>query len=191
MLEAQKMRDAEDGEKAQADLEARKQRTEEIKASLLAKTPMGSSLNKPKIVNASTGKVKTKKSEAQLKKGGTLNSLIAKYAAAEGVPLKLAHAVIRVESNYRVKARGRVGEVGLMQIKLATARLMGYKGGAKALYNPATNLKWGMKYLGKARKIAKGNTCGTILRYNAGHGAKRMNKVSSKYCGRVKRIMRG
>jgi hypothetical protein len=29
------------------------------------------------------------------------------------------------------------------------------------------------------------------LRYNAGHGAKRMNKVSAAYCARVKRHMGG
>jgi soluble lytic murein transglycosylase-like protein len=119
-----------------------------------------------------------------------LNGLIAKYAAAEGVPVALAHAVIRVESNYRTNARGRAGEIGLMQIKPATARGMGFTGSAKALYDPATNLRWGMKYLGKAHQLGRGSTCGTILRYNAGHGAKRMNKISAAYCGKVKQVMR-
>lgn len=121
---------------------------------------------------------------------GKLHGQIARYARAEGVPVALAHAIIKVESNYRVNARGSVGEIGLMQIRLQTARLMGYRGSAKNLYNPSENLKWGMKYLGKARKLAKGNMCGTILRYNAGHGAKRMNKVSANYCGKVKSILR-
>ncbi len=120
----------------------------------------------------------------------SLNALIAKYAAAEGVPVALAHAVIRVESNYRTNARGRAGEIGLMQIKPATARGMGFSGSAKALYDPATNLRWGMKYLGRAHQLGGGETCGTILRYNAGHGAKRMNKISAAYCGRVKRHLR-
>jgi len=119
-----------------------------------------------------------------------LNGLIAKYAAAEGVPVALAHAVIRVESNYRPNARGRAGEIGLMQIKPATARGMGFTGSAKALYDPATNLRWGMKYLGKAHQLGRGSTCGTILRYNAGHSAKRMNKISAAYCGKVKQVMR-
>jgi soluble lytic murein transglycosylase-like protein len=119
-----------------------------------------------------------------------LNALIAKYAAAEGVPVALAHAVIRVESNYRTNARGSAGEIGLMQIKPATARGMGFTGSAKALYDPATNLRWGMKYLGKAHQLGRGSTCGTILRYNAGHGATRMNKISAAYCGRVKQVMR-
>ena len=115
------------------------------------------------------------------------DGLIARYAAAEGVPLALAHAVIKIESNYRANAHGSAGEVGLMQIKPATARGMGFRGAAKALYDPATNLRWGMKYLGKAHQLGGGQTCGTILRYNAGHGAKRMNKVSAAYCSKVKR----
>ena len=179
MLEAQKQRDLTEKQQAEAALERRKQRIEEIRARLKNQTLTTASVSKPQ------------KSEAEVKKGGRYNGIIAKYAAAEGVPVKLAHAVVKVESSYRPNATGKVGEIGLMQIRLATARLMGYKGSAKALYNPETNLKWGMKYLGKARRLAGGDTCGTILKYNAGHGAKRMNKVSSKYCGRVKRILRG
>ncbi|MFK5978989.1 MAG: transglycosylase SLT domain-containing protein [Rhizobiaceae bacterium] len=134
--------------------------------------------------------VKSGKKNKAVAGRGKLHGQIARYARAEGVPVALAHAVIKVESNYRVNARGSVGEIGLMQIRLQTARLMGYRGSAKNLYNPSVNLKWGMKYLGKARKLAGGNMCGTILRYNAGHGAKRMNKVSASYCGKIKSILR-
>jgi soluble lytic murein transglycosylase-like protein len=116
-------------------------------------------------------------------------NLIAKHARANGVPVKLAHAVVTVESRYNARARGRAGEVGLMQIKPSTARAIGYKGSIKALYDPDTNLRWGMKYLGKAHKLGGGTTCGTILKYNAGHYAKRMNKISARYCGKVKKIL--
>ena len=116
--------------------------------------------------------------------------LISKYAKTHGVPEALAHAVISVESNYRPKARGAAGEVGLMQIKPATARMMGYRGSTKALYNPETNIKYGMLYLAKAHQLGGGTTCGTILKYNAGHGAKRMNPVSKRYCGKVTRLMK-
>ena len=79
------------------------------------------------------------------------------------------------------------GEIGLMQIKPATARMMGYTGSAKGLYDPETNIKYGMKYLGMAHKLGGGTTCGTILKYSAGHAAKRMNPVSAGYCSKVKR----
>jgi len=116
--------------------------------------------------------------------------IISKYAKTNGVPEALAHAVISVESNYRPKARGAAGEVGLMQIKPATARMMGYRGSTKGLYNPETNIKYGMLYLAKAHQLGGGTTCGTILKYNAGHGAKRMNPVSKRYCGKVTKLMK-
>jgi len=119
------------------------------------------------------------------------DTIIATHARRHGVPVALARAVVRIESNFRPNARGRAGEIGLMQIKPATARMMGYSGGAKGLYDPETNIRWGMKYLARAHKLGGGDTCGTILRYNAGHGATRMNKVSAAYCAKVKRHMTG
>ena len=76
-----------------------------------------------------------------------------------------------------------------MQIKPATARMLGYSGSTKALYNPETNIKYGMKYLAMAHDLGGGTTCGTILKYNAGHAAKRMNPISSAYCSKVKIVM--
>ncbi|HRP80228.1 MAG TPA: transglycosylase SLT domain-containing protein [Aquamicrobium sp.] len=119
------------------------------------------------------------------------DAIISRHAAQHGIPASLARAVVRIESNYRPNARGRAGEIGLMQIKPSTARMMGYSGSAKGLYDPETNIRWGMKYLARAHALGGGDTCGTILRYNAGHGAKRMNKVSAAYCARVKRHMGG
>ena len=44
-------------------------------------------------------------------------TLIDRYAVLHGVSVSLAHAVIRVESNYRPYALGKAGEVGLMQVQ--------------------------------------------------------------------------
>lgn len=118
------------------------------------------------------------------------DQLIKKHAKENGVPLELAHAVVQIESNYNASARGAAGEVGLMQIKPATARGMGYSGSTKNLYNPENNIAFGMKYLGEAYRRGGGTTCGAILKYNAGHYAKRMNPVSAKYCQRVKAILK-
>jgi len=118
--------------------------------------------------------------------GGQYSAIIARYAAAEGVPVSLAKAVIKIESNYRPNIVGSAGEIGLMQIKPATARMMGYSGSVKGLFNPDTNIKYGMKYLAMARGLGGGTTCGTILKYNAGHAATRMNPVSAAYCSKVK-----
>ncbi len=123
-------------------------------------------------------------------KGSNYSRIINRYAATYGVPSALAHAVVRHESNFQPNVRGKAGEIGLMQIKLSTARSLGYTGSAKGLYDPSTNIQFGMKYLAMAQKLGGGSTCGTILKYNAGHGAKRMNPTSAKYCSSVKAYMR-
>ena len=117
--------------------------------------------------------------------------LIERYASMNGVSPELVHAVIQVESNYKPNSKGRAGEIGLMQIKPATARMMGYSGSTRGLFDPETNIKYGLKYLAKAQKLGGGSTCGTILKYNAGHGAKRMNPISSAYCKKVKKRLAG
>jgi soluble lytic murein transglycosylase-like protein len=117
--------------------------------------------------------------------GSKYAAIIVKYAREYNVPVELAHAVVRVESNYNPNARGSAGEIGLMQIKPATARMMGYSGSSKGLFDPDTNIKYGMKYLAAAHTLGGGETCDTILKYNAGHAATRMNPVSKAYCGKV------
>ncbi|MBB3963419.1 lytic transglycosylase domain-containing protein [Rhizobium metallidurans] len=117
--------------------------------------------------------------------GSKYAAIIVKYAREYNVPVELAQAVVRIESNYNPNARGSAGEIGLMQIKPATARMMGYSGSSKGLFDPDTNLKYGMKYLAAAQTLGGGETCDTILKYNAGHAATRMNPVSKAYCGKV------
>ncbi|GAA5106511.1 lytic transglycosylase domain-containing protein [Bartonella jaculi] len=112
--------------------------------------------------------------------------LIQKFANKYNVPVNLAHAVVRVESDYKAHIKGAAGEIGLMQIKPSTARGLGFKGSIQDLYDPATNLEYGMRYLARAYKLSGGNTCGTVLKYNAGHAAKKMNSISEKYCSKVK-----
>ena len=120
---------------------------------------------------------------------GDLAALIAAQAQQHGVPLALAHAVIRVESNYHPGLTGRGGPIGLMQIKHGTARGLGFRGTVRELFDPATNLEWGMRYLAGARRLANGDLCGTVLRYQGGHGSVRMTRASTVYCGKVRTYM--
>ncbi len=115
--------------------------------------------------------------------------IIEREAKANGVPVELAHAIVSVESNYRIEVTGRAGEIGLMQIKPATARDMGFVGDKTDLYNPEVNIKYGMKYLAGAERRGGGTLCGTILKYNAGHYSKRMNPTSARYCEKVKLVL--
>ncbi|WP_411032644.1 lytic transglycosylase domain-containing protein [Shinella sp. BYT-45] len=143
-------------------------------------------VGKLKTFRSTTGYPRAENPLAAGLKSASYSSLIQTYAKTYGVPVDLAHAVVRIESNFNAQARGSAGEIGLMQIKPATARMMGYRGTAKGLYDPETNIKFGMKYLAMAHELGGGTTCGTILKYNAGHGAKRMNPVSKRYCGKVR-----
>ena len=116
-------------------------------------------------------------------------ALVDSEARANGIPIALARAVVRIESNWNPGITGSAGEVGLMQIKPPTARGMGYQGTRKALYDPATNVKWGMRYLAGAYRLADGDTCGTVMRYQGGHGATRMSKIARSYCSKAQTIM--
>ena len=144
-----------------------------------------------KSKNKKTSRKSRKGKRSASRRGRSYDRLIRRYARANGVPYALARAVVQVESGFRASARGGVGEIGLMQLRKATARGMGYRGSTRALYNPETNIKYGMRYLGRAYKLGGRSTCGAILKYNAGHGARRMNPISRRYCGKVRRIMRG
>jgi len=145
------------------------------------------------ISSAEAGSARLLKSNssriASAKRTEQYDNIIKTHAVANDVPISLAHAVVSVESNYKPNVRGSAGEIGLMQIKLQTARGMGYRGTAKGLYDPATNIRYGMKYLGQARKLAGGDLCGTILKYNGGHGATRMSKGPLRYCGKVQQLI--
>lgn len=119
----------------------------------------------------------------------TLEAIVDRHAEAHGLPKPLARAVVKVESTWNPRLTGAAGEVGLMQIKFETARHLGYQGTREQLYEPATNVKWGMRYLAGAWKLAGGDECGTVLRYQAGHGAKTMTNAARTYCERLRRFM--
>lgn len=92
-------------------------------------------------------------------------------AYAAGVPTRIAHAVIRVESGYRANMRGAAGEYGIGQIKCQTARLVGFSGSCHDLFDAQTNLTYSMRYLALA--IAKGgHGCSGVTLYNTGIGAR-------------------
>lgn len=118
-----------------------------------------------------------------------LTALVDREAAALGIPIALARAVVKVESGWNPKETGSVGEVGLMQIKHSTARFLGFAGSRAELYDPKTNVRWGMKYLAGAYKLANGNVCQTALKYQGGHNAKRMTGIASRYCSKLHAYM--
>ena len=97
------------------------------------------------------------------------DELVAKHAAANAVPEALVHRVIVRESRYRPGLVGRGGTIGLMQIKLATARTLGYTGTAEGLRDPETNLTYAVKYLAGAYRAANGNHNRAVAYYAGGY----------------------
>lgn len=97
------------------------------------------------------------------------DKLVATHAKANLVPEALVHRVIVRESKYKADLIGRGGTVGLMQIKLATARGVGYKGDAEGLRDPDTNLAYGVKYLAGAYRAAKGDHDRAVHYYASGY----------------------
>lgn len=87
---------------------------------------------------------------------GEVDRLIAKYAFLYEVPEDLVRRVVRRESTFNPRAYNR-GHWGLMQIKHATARGMGYSGPAAGLFDAETNLKYAVKYLRGAWLVADGD----------------------------------
>jgi hypothetical protein len=61
--------------------------------------------------------------------------MIARHAAANGLPVDLVHRVVIRESRYNPRARNG-SNLGLMQIKHATARGVGYTGSLPACSMP-------------------------------------------------------
>src|ERR1700729_837255 len=97
------------------------------------------------------------------------DALVAKHAAANAVPEALVHRVIVRESRYRSGLVGRGGTIGLMQIKLATARSLGYTGTAEGLRDPDTNLTYAVKYLAGAYRAANGDHNRAVAYYASGY----------------------
>ena len=103
------------------------------------------------------------------------DALVATHAKANAVPEALVHRVIVRESRYQPHLVGRGGTIGLMQIKLATARGLGYTGDAAGLRDPDINLTYGVKYLAGAWRAANSDHARAMHYYASGyyHAAKR------------------
>jgi soluble lytic murein transglycosylase-like protein len=105
------------------------------------------------------------------------DALVVTHAKANNLPEALVHRVIVRESGYRPGLVSR-GNIGLMQIKLGTARSLGYTGTAEGLRDPETNLTWAVKYLAGAYRAANGDHNRAIHYYASGyyHAARRQHR---------------
>ena len=105
---------------------------------------------------------------APLDANGNLDSLIARHAAANNLPEALLRRIIKRESGGRAHIISK-GNYGLMQIRLGTARAMGYRGSAAGLLDADTNMTYAVKYLAGAYHAAGGNSDRTVRYYAGGY----------------------
>jgi hypothetical protein len=93
--------------------------------------------------------------------------LIENLATTHGVDPYLVKALIKVESNYRPRARSPKGAMGLMQIMPATARQYSVSNP----FDPKSNIEAGIKHLKSL--LSRFDVSVALAAYNAGEGAVR------------------
>lgn len=97
---------------------------------------------------------------------GVIRALVDRVASRIGFDLRLAHAVVLVESNYEPLAISRRGAMGLMQIMPTVARTYA----VRDPYDPEQNLEAGMKHLQTLLRRFP-DVRRALAAYNAGEGA--------------------
>ena len=89
-------------------------------------------------------------------------------ARKHDVPERLIHRIIMRESKYAPHLVSK-GNYGMMQIKPATARGMGYAGAPSGLLDGKTNLTYAVPYLANAYHIAGRNEDAAVRLYAGGY----------------------
>ena len=112
----------------------------------------------------------------------TIIDLVNKKATEHSVPVALAQAIVKIESNYNPKVRGQLGEYGLGQIRCSTAKSMGFTGKCDSLLDPETNLEYSMLYIKLALDKSNNDVCGAANFYSS--GIENFSK-KTKYCREV------
>lgn len=99
----------------------------------------------------------------------TANKIITQ-ANRMGIPPALALSIAFRESSLRPNVKpGKAGEIGIMQIRPETAKMLGVS--VEDLKNPNTNIITGLRYLKEALDKAEGDQSLAAVGYNAGIGA--------------------
>jgi soluble lytic murein transglycosylase-like protein len=111
-----------------------------------------------------------------------VSTMAASQAGAAGLPASLVERVIRRESGGNPRAV-HAGNYGLMQIRLGTARAMGYTGSAAGLLDPQTNMTYALRYLAGAYRAAGGNESRAVALYSRGYYAQAKAQGFSPYSG--------
>jgi hypothetical protein len=116
--------------------------------------------------------VRANRRKLELDKRAETAAIIAAMAPCQKVPVWFALRVAMTESSLNPKARGSAGEIGLFQMKCATARYLGFTGECEGLYDTRTNIYWGLKHLSRALQFSDGDPRHAASKHNGGLGTK-------------------
>ena len=130
------------------------------------------SMNKRKGSSPKTHSRSNCNSKQAQKRAALYKRSINVYSRIYGVDEALVTAIIKNESCFRVKAKSRVGAIGLMQLMPDTAKQMQISDP----WDPEQNIQGGVKYIAKMLKLFKGNKKLAVAAYNAGPG--KVNKYN-------------
>ena len=97
-----------------------------------------------------------------------LGERVTYYAGIYDVPESLIDRSIRRESGFNPTLR-RGPYWGLMQLRLDTARSVGYRGPTRGLLDADTNLKYGVAYLSNAYLVGGRNPDRALALYSSGY----------------------
>jgi hypothetical protein len=106
---------------------------------------------------------------------GDIFRMISAAAQRHGISALIALKVAKIESGFNCTAQGKAGELGPLQIKPATARLIGYEGAIAALKSCGAGLEWGIRHLAMAIKA------GGVWKHNQGLWAKIKSPQAAAY----------
>lgn len=115
-----------------------------------------------------------------------LAQVVRQEAEKRGVPLALADALLSALRGSKADAAGSLGQVGLMQIHPAMAKMHGYKGDAAGLLYPEINIRFGMLHLAGAWALAKGDVCLALVKYRTGYAEEEITPADARDCAAVR-----
>jgi soluble lytic murein transglycosylase-like protein len=167
---------------AAADVRRPHDDTEDIASALGLKAPAAAAAAVPSpvreggmrvvaVVGAGLRTVSVGSAAAGAVSAELFDALIVSAAKAHGQDVSLLRAIIHVESGFNPSAVSPKGAIGLMQLMPATARRIGVDTSQRALFDPATNINAGARYLRLLMDMFSGRPELAIAAYNAGEGA--------------------
>ncbi|MCE5270176.1 lytic transglycosylase domain-containing protein [bacterium] len=99
-----------------------------------------------------------------------LARLVNSISESENMDPNLIFNVIQVESQFNTRAVGSVGEIGLMQVRPETALTIDPGATVEKLFDPAYNIRIGIKHLKDQLHFFRGDLRLALLAYNRGRG---------------------